>query len=82
MTSGSLSALWDSYCESFRLHSHQLLSWAHADIESRLHPQLDEPAITGLLAEAMKNRLDFHPDTPDVYLHYCIGDQAPHSPQG
>ena len=81
MTSGSLSALWDCYGEAFRLHSHQLLAWAHTDIRSRLHPDLDEPSITGLLAEAMKCRLD-HPDTPDAYLHYCIGDQEPLSPGG
>ncbi len=81
MTSGSLSALWDCYGEAFRLHSHQLLAWAHADIRSRLHPDLDEPSITGLLAEAMKHRLD-HPETPDAYLHYCIGDQEPLSPGG
>lgn len=81
MTSGSLSALWDCYGEAFRLHSHQLLAWAYGDIRSRLHPDLDEPSITGLLAEAMKHRLD-HPDTPDAYLHYCIGDQEPLSPGG
>jgi hypothetical protein len=54
MTNGSLSALWDFYGEAFRLHSHQLLAWAHSDVRSRLHPDLDEPSITGLLAEAMK----------------------------
>jgi hypothetical protein len=43
---------------------------------------MDEPSITGLLAGAMKHRLDFHPDTPDAYLRYCIGDQEPHSPGG
>jgi hypothetical protein len=82
MTNGSLSNLWDFYGEAFRLHTHQLLAWAHADIRSRLNPDLDEPAITGLLAEAMKFRLNYHPDTPDAYLHYCIGDQEPHSPGG
>ncbi len=82
MTCGCLSDLWDFYGEAFRFHSHQLLAWAHSDIHSHLHPELDEPSITGLLAEAMKSRLNFHPDTPDAYLHYCIGDQEPHSPDG
>jgi hypothetical protein len=82
MTNGSLSTLWDFYGEAFRLHSHQLLAWAHADVRSQLHPDLDEPSITGLLAEAMKRRLDYHPDTPEAYLHYTIGDQPPHSPAG
>jgi hypothetical protein len=82
MTNGSLSALWDLYGEAFRLHSHQLLAWAHMDVRSRLHSDLDEPSITGLLAEAMKFRLNYHPGTPDSYLHYSIGDQPPHSPAG
>lgn len=82
MTTGSLSALWDFYGEAFRHHSHQLLAWAHSDVRSRLHPDLDEPSITGLLAEAMKFRLNYHPDIPDAYLHYTIGDQPPHSPAG
>ncbi|MDO8544484.1 MAG: hypothetical protein Q7S40_28930 [Opitutaceae bacterium] len=82
MTSGGPSDLWDLYLDAFRLHSHQLLAWAHADVRSRLHADLDEPSITGLVAEAMKARLNSHPDTPDEYDHYWIGDQEPISPAG
>jgi len=82
MSASGLSGLWDLYLDAFRLHSHQLLAWAHADVRTRLHADLDEPAITGLIAEAMKARLDTHPDTPNEYLHYCIGDQDPISPGG
>jgi hypothetical protein len=81
MTTGTLNELWNVYSETFRLHSHQLLVWAHGDIRSRLNADIDEPAITGLLAEAMKLRLD-HPLTPEEYLHYTIGDQVPISPSG
>ena len=82
MISGTLSELWEFYGETFRLHAHQLLAWAYRDVRSRLHSDMEEPAMTGLLAEAMKARLDVHPDTPDEYLHYCVGDQEPVSPQG
>jgi len=82
MISGTLNALWDSYGEAFRLHAHQLLAWAYNDVRTRLHPELEEPDITGLLAEAIKFRLNHHPDTPDEYLHYWPGDQEPISPGG
>ena len=81
MSSGTLNELWGIYGEVFCLHSHQLLSWAYADVRPRLNPDMNEPAITGLLAEAMKSRLN-HPDTPDAYDRYWPGDQEPHSPNG
>lgn len=74
--------MWDLYLDAFRLHAHQLLTWAHTDVRNRLHADLDEPSITGLIAEAMKARLNSHPDTPDEYAHYWIGDQEPISPTG
>lgn len=81
MSNGALNELWGVYGEAFCLHSHQLLAWAYADVRPRLNADLKEPAITGLLAEAMKLRLN-HPDTPDEYDHYWPGDQEPHSPNG
>lgn len=82
MTGGSLSALWDFYGDVFRMHSHQLLAWAHADVRSQLKPDMEEPEITGLLADAMKFRLSHHPDTPEEYNHYWPGDQEPLSHGG
>lgn len=79
--SGSLNSAWDLYLEAFRLHSHQLLAWAHADVRPQLHADLEEPSITGLLAQAMKKRLD-DASTPQAYDHYWIGDQEPVSPAG
>jgi hypothetical protein len=74
-------AIWDAHLEAMRLHAHQLLAWAHADARSVLHDELDEPAITGLLGDAMKARLDA-PETPHEYDLYEIGDQVPISPSG
>jgi hypothetical protein len=76
------SEVWKLYIEAFRLHAHQLLMWAHSDARPRLHPDLDEPTITGLLGDAMKDRLNYHPDTPTEYDHYTIADQDPISPSG
>lgn len=78
----ALSNLWQLYGEAFRLHAHQLLAWAHQDVRSRFHPGLTEPDMTGLLADAMKLRLNAHPDTPAAFDHYWVGDQEPHSPAG
>ncbi len=82
MTSGSFSALWDFYGDAFRLHTHQLLAWAYADVRSKLTTDMEEPDITGLFADAIWFRLNHHPSTPDTYLHYSVGDQQPVSPQG
>ncbi|HEY3856409.1 MAG TPA: hypothetical protein VGO67_18650 [Verrucomicrobiae bacterium] len=81
MNNGTISEVWEIYGEVFCLHSHQLLAWAYADVRPRLKADMEEPDITGLLAGAMKLRLN-HPDTPDVFDHYWPGDQEPHSPSG
>ncbi len=81
MSNGPINELWEIYGEAFCLHSHQLLAWAYADVRDQLNAEMDEPSITGLLAGAMKTRLD-HPDTPNEYDHYWPGDQEPHSPNG
>ncbi len=82
MSSGTLTANWAVYLETFREHAHRLLAWAYDDIRSQVTSDTTEPVITGLLARAMKSRLDYHPDTPDTYLNYTIGDQEPVSPKG
>jgi len=81
MSGSGLSAHWGVYLDAIREHSHQLLAWAYADIRPRIDPDTQEPAITGLLCEAMKRRIN-HADTPDIYAHYAIGDQEPVSPAG
>jgi hypothetical protein len=82
MTSDTLNELWEFYGEAFRLHAHQLLAWAYSDVRPRLKSDMEEPDITGLLAEGIRFRLDHHPDTPEEYLHYYPGDQVPISPEG
>src|SRR6266487_6030105 len=43
---------------------------------------MEAPEITGMLADGIKSRLNYHPDVPDEYLHYWPGDQEPVSPGG
>jgi len=70
---------WDVYLDAIRGHAHQLLAWAHEDARSQLNANTDEPTITGLFCEAMKRRIN-SPETPEIYMHYAIGDQDPVSP--
>jgi hypothetical protein len=81
MSNGSDGSGWDVYLDVIREHSHQLLAWAYADARSLLNRDCDEPTITGLLCQAMQQRI-YQPDIPDPYLHYAIGDQSPISPGG
>lgn len=77
-----LSERWDTYLETVRAHAHQLVAWAYEDVRGHLPAHADEPTITGLLAEAMKERINYHPDTPEEYAHYDVRDQDPVSPSG
>lgn len=81
MIQNQLSGLWNLYGEAFRVHAHQLLAWAYLDARPRFVPGLEEPDLTGLLAEAMWGRLN-NASTPESFDHYSIGDQVPHSPSG
>jgi len=81
MSNGGNANGWDVYLDSVREHSHQLLAWGYADARTQLHSDLAEPAITGLLCQAMQQRI-YHPETPDRYLNYAVHDQPPISPAG
>jgi hypothetical protein len=70
---------WDVYREAIREHSYQLLAWGYADVRGQIHSESEEPDITGLLCQAMQQRI-YRPDTPERFLNYAIGDQAPISP--
>jgi hypothetical protein len=81
MSGSAISGHWGVYLDAIREHSHQLLAWAYTDIRSRINADTQEPAITGLLCEAMKRRINAA-GTPEIYAHYAIGDQEPVSPAG
>ena len=77
MTRRPLNALWDLHGEVIRQHIHQLFAWAFSDVEHELTRDLDETCMTGKLAEAMKERLNYHPDTPEEYLHFGLEIRKP-----
>jgi hypothetical protein len=81
MSGSAFDKHWGIYLDAIREHAHQLLAWAYVDIRPRINANTQEPAITGLLCEAMKRRIN-DADTPDIYAHYAIGDQDPVSPAG
>jgi hypothetical protein len=82
MSTGALSSAWAAYADTFRLHVHQLLAWAHRDARTRLAADLDEPSLTGLLAEAIRRRLYEDETTPEAYRRYDVHDQSPENPEG
>ena len=55
---GALTEEWDEkYWFSIRQHVHQLIAWGYEDAQVNIRPNLEEPDITGFLAEAMSERL-------------------------
>jgi hypothetical protein len=82
MSIGALSPAWAAYADTFRLHVHQLVAWAYRDARASLAADLDEPSLTGIIAEAVKRRLYEDETTPEAYLRYDIHDQPPENPDG
>jgi hypothetical protein len=72
----------DKYQEIFRVRVHQLLAWAYTEIKDKQKlNEMDEPSITGLIAEAIDRKLQ-DPNIPQGYQHYYVGDQTPVTPNG
>lgn len=81
MSSGPLSP-WADYADAFRAHVHQLLAWGYADARPKLRPDLDEPSLTGLLAEAIQRRIDYDLSIPELFSLFRVLDQPPENPEG
>jgi len=75
-------AMWSLYLDKIREDAHQLLAWAYMDVRSSLNGDTTEPVMTSLLADAMRARLDYHPDTPASFESYSIHPEDPVSPRG
>jgi hypothetical protein len=71
----------NSYDYGFRRDSHQLLAWGHQDALPNIHCKLLEEEITGLIADAIKNRLNNHA-TPEKFDRYSINEEMPISVEG
>jgi len=70
-----------SYDYGFRRGAHQLLAWGYQDVLPQVHCNLTEEEITGLIVEAIENRLD-DPSTPKEFDRYSIDEEKPISVEG
>jgi hypothetical protein len=71
----------DAYNYGFRRDSHQLLAWGHQDASPQIHCDLMEEEITGLIVEAIEQRLD-DPTTPEKFDRYSVDEEKPIAIEG
>lgn len=71
----------NSYDYGFRRDAHQLLAWGYQDALAEIHCNLQEEEITGLIVEAMEQRLDA-PSTPETFDRYSIDEEKPIAVEG
>ena len=70
-----------SYDYGFRRDAHQLLAWGYQDALPEIHCNLIEEEITGLIVEAIEERLD-NPSTPEKFDRYSIDEEKPIAVEG
>jgi hypothetical protein len=71
----------DAYDYSFRRDAHQLLAWGYQDALPQINCDLMEEEITGLIVEAMEQKLD-DPTTPEKFWRYSVEEEKPISVEG
>ena len=69
------------YDYGFRRNVHQLLAWGYEDAFPKIHCKLQEEEITGLIVEAIEERLD-NPSTPKKFRRYDIHEEKPTAVEG
>jgi hypothetical protein len=81
MIAQTLAGEWDDYLAVLREDAHQLLAWSYAATRAELPKARDEYDITGLLADAMDQRIN-DPQTPERFMFYSVHNERPISPAG
>jgi hypothetical protein len=81
MKQGGLAPLWDEYLVVLREDAHLLLAWGYTDTHAELPTAEDEYEITGLLADAIEQRIN-DPLTPERFTLYSVHNERPISPAG
>jgi hypothetical protein len=71
----------DAYDYGFRRDAHQLLAWGYQDALQQIHCNLMEEEITGLIVEAIEQRLN-DPTTPEKFDRYSVEEEKPISIEG
>ena len=72
----------DAYFYGFRRDAHQILAWGHQEALQQIHCDLEEEQITGLIVEAMREKLK---DTaiPERFCdRYSVGEEKPLAVEG
>jgi hypothetical protein len=71
---------WKHYGVAARRHVHQLLAWGYTDARPKIKREHDETDITGLIAEAIQDRLNG--TAPRRYDRYSVADDAAEPGEG
>ena len=72
----NLSTL-DAYDYGFRRDAHQLLAWGYQDALQQINCNLEEEEITGLIVEAMREKLKDTTIPERFYDRYSVGEEKP-----
>jgi hypothetical protein len=67
---------FQEYWPPFRQHVHELLAWGYEDAKSNITPNHEEEEITGLITEAIQNRL-VTSDCPRWCERYALKENNP-----
>jgi hypothetical protein len=67
----------DAYDYSFRRDAHQLLAWGYQDALQQINGNLEEEEITGLIVEAMREKLKDTTIPERFYDRYSVGEEKP-----
>ena len=72
----------DAYFYGLRRDAHQLLVWGHQEALPRIHCNLAEEEITGLIVEAMREKLKDTAIPERFYDRYSVGEEKPLAVEG
>lgn len=72
----------NSYFYGFRRDAHQLLVWGYQEALPQIHCDLEEEEITGVIVEAMREKLKDTAIPERFYDRYSVGEEKPLAVEG